>query len=412
VTHRRTLAWFPALATVVSATPFLVVAQAPVAAPVVKVAGDSHKVALRSDGTVVGWGGFRNGQLGPIAAIVAKGLKTTALARIELPGKAIDVAAGSSASYAVLEDGSVWAWGRGDSGQLGTGSSAPWPLLASSSSSFEYRGSERPVRVAITNVARIEAAGDVALALLRDGTTRAWGARSGGLPGDGRQATAPGGNAFMPVAVMNATNITSISMSASHALALTSAGHVLTWGGNGYAALGRETPQGAASDSPSQVPGLTDVVAVAAAGDVSTVVKRDGTVWVWGSNGQGQFGNGSRTSHPSVGTQLVPQMVPGVTNVAAIATGTTGRHTLALLKDGTLRGWGNTDFGQLGAGMTAGFQLRPVTPKIAGVKAVFAIGNNSYAITNDNTFWAWGIGGANDWPLPKATSLPERLALE
>jgi len=72
----------------------------------------------------------------------------------------------------------------------------------------------------------------------------------------------------------------------------------------------------------------------------------------------------------------------------AISLGITGRHTLVLLKDGTLRGWGNTDWGQIGAGVSGTFQPKPVTPKITGVKAVFAAGNNSFAARTDNTFWA------------------------
>ena len=82
--------------------------------------------------------------------------------------------------------------------------------------------------------------------------------------------------------------------------------------------------------------------------------------------------------------QLVPQQVRGITNVVAISVGLTGRHTLVLLKDEALRGWGNTDWGQLGGGVFGTFQERPFSPKLAGVKAVFAAGNNSFAVRTDN----------------------------
>ena len=89
-----------------------------------------------------------------------------------------------------------------------------------------------------------------------------------------------------------------------------------------------------------------------------------------------------------------------------------GRHAIALLKDGTLRGWGNTDTGQIGAGLSPGFHNTPVTPRITNVKAFFAVGNNTFAVKNDNTLWGWGYGGPDDWPLPRWTSSPVLLDLK
>jgi alpha-tubulin suppressor-like RCC1 family protein len=166
-------------------------------------------------------------------------------------------------------------------------------------------------------------------------------------------------------------------------------------------------------DTVKAVPDLGDVVDVVAGSGVSTALKKDGTVWVWGANWNGQFGDGKRTDPPGPnhGWEMVPQRVAGVAGVVAIASGFTGRHTLALLGDGTLRGWGNTDWGQIGAGAAATFQLRPVMPKIAGVKAVFAAGNNSFAVTTDGRFWAWGSGRPAEWPLKRDTRFPEVISV-
>ena len=111
-----------------------------------KIVGETHKLMLRSDDTVAGWGRFANGQLGPLAGITAADYGAAHLVAIELPGLAVDVAPATSTSYAVLEDGSVMAWGRGDSGQLGIGP-VTLPLLSSSTQSMQYRGMERPSRV-------------------------------------------------------------------------------------------------------------------------------------------------------------------------------------------------------------------------------------------------------------------------
>jgi len=374
------------------------------AASIVKIVGNLQKLALRSDGTVLGWGLWWTGQLGPVAPIIESAAPGPRLPgtnrpfRVAFPGKAVDVAANESASYALLEDGTVWALGDGRQGELGTGPNPNLPLLATSTQSMQYRGAERPVRVNLQGVAAIDAASRRAVALMRDGTVREWP----------RKRDANSDPQFVPLVVPRLSNITQVSMGGGHTLALTASGHVWAWGDNGYGAVGIEKRE--YINDPVEVPGLTDVKAIAAANGVSLVVKNDGTVLVWGSNGQGQFGNGTRASHPSVDTTSVPQPVAGISNVAAISAGT-GRQVFVLLEDGTLRGWGNTDWGQLGAGVKGTFQLRPVTPKITNVKAVFAVGNSTFAVKADNSLWGWGAGDRGRWPFEANIAVPTRITL-
>ena len=80
---------------------------------------------------------------------------------------------------------------------------------------------------------------------------------------------------------------------------------------------------------------LTGVVAVAAGNDHSLALKSDGTVWAWGNNVEAQLGIGT-----SNGTQATPAQVPGLTDVSAVAAGQW--HTLALKGDGSLVAWGRT----------------------------------------------------------------------
>jgi alpha-tubulin suppressor-like RCC1 family protein len=374
---------------------------------VVKVAGDKHKLILRADGTVAGWGTFLVGQLGPIAAIKPSRNQASHLVAIELPAKAIDIAAGEETSYALLADGSVMAWGGNSNGQLGLGPGTKLPLLASSTTAFEYRGMERPARIpTLSRVKSIAAAGYGAFAVLDDGTVRAWGA---GPTGNGKSENAP-----TPVEVANLKDVVSLSTSGHHVLAVTQAGRVFSWGSNYYGALGRPPRQEQPMNTAEEAPGLSDVMIAVAGAGVSTAVKRDGTVWVWGANWQSQFGFGVRSDPPGLnrGYNLTPQQVPGLTGVKAIALGLTGRHTLALMNDGTVRFWGNSDWGQGGTGAGPGFQPRPVAIKISGVKALFACGNNSFAVRNDGSLWAWGSGDPGTWPLKSNTRLPAPLSLE
>jgi alpha-tubulin suppressor-like RCC1 family protein len=365
---------------------------------VVKIVGEGHKLVLFSDGKVEGWGRFGDGQLGPVAGIKPIRYSSSHLVPIELPGKAIDIAAGATTSFAVLEDGTAMSWGDAREALLGLGTK-PAGFV------------ERPTRIpGLSGVAAIAPG----VALLRDGTVRAWGPAS--YAGDGRAPKRygePGAPILSPVMVPGLRDVTAIAVGSAHILALTRAGRVYSWGSNYYGALGRSPRQELALDTPEEIPGLADVAMVAAGLGVSTAVKKDGTVWVWGANWHSQFGFGERTDPPGPdhGYVLQPQQVPGVAGVVAISLGLTGRHTLALRKDGTLRVWGNNDWGQLGTGLPPGFQETPAALKFAGVAAAFAAGNNSYAVKTDGTLWGWGGGGADEWPLLKNTRAPAALRL-
>lgn len=392
-----------------AATSLLMAAPQP-SARIVKIIGDQHKLLLRADGTVAGWGRYLNGELGPVAGITGTPRGSSTLVAIALPGKAVDIAAGGRSSYALLEDGSVVAWGEAADGQLANGQVQP-PLLATSTQSSHYRGIDRPTRISgLAGVASIAASGGSGYAVMRDGTVRSWGT---GPIGDGRaKSTYEGppstiGPAFRPVTVPGLADIVALSAANGVALALTKDGRVFSWGSNFHGALGRPPRIELWLDRAEEIPGLRDVVQVVAGLGVATALKQDGSVWVWGSNWQQQFGFPAPTNQPNLkdGWVLEPQRVPGVVNATAIAVGM-GRQTLVLLKDGTLRVWGNTDWGQLGNGAGPGFHPRPAAIKIAGVAAVFAAGNNSFAVKTDGTLWAWGGGGPGEFPLTTNVRVP------
>ena len=103
-------------------------------------------------------------------------------------------------------------------------------------------------------------------------------------------------------------------------MALKNDGSVVAWGNNGYGQLG----DGTTTDrlSPTAVPGLTGVTAIAAGGHHTVALRYDGTVVAWGRNSNGQLGDGTTTD------RLSPTAVPGLTGVTAIVAG--DYHTVAL----------------------------------------------------------------------------------
>lgn len=134
---------------------------APFTTPPMIAAGDTHTVALKSDGTVWSWGYNASGQLGDGRTIrQVEPVQVTGLTSVTA------IAAGFGHSVALRSDGTVWVWGDNSSGQLGDGTerdrSTPVPVMASGS-------------VPLDDVIAIEASGYYSVALKSDGTVWCWG---------------------------------------------------------------------------------------------------------------------------------------------------------------------------------------------------------------------------------------------
>jgi len=179
------------------------------------------------------------------------------------------------------------------------------------------------------------------------------------------------------------TNVSGVATSSAATLTVvTDHFGAVAWGDNVYRQLGdgfKET----SSNQPVPVTGLKFVTAVAAGGRHSLALLADGTVVAWGANGHGQLGDGG-TSESSV-----PVAVQGLSSVKAIAAG--GSHSLALLANGTVMAWGDNEAGQLGVGNSVEDAAVPVAVKgLTGVKAIAAGAGYSLALLTSGTVMAWG----------------------
>jgi len=123
---------------------------------------------------------------------------------------------------------------------------------------------------------------------------------------------------------------------------------------------------------------MNDVVQIAVSDRHSMALTRDGRLYSWGRNAQGQLGNGSR--HP----QNLPVFIKD--NVISIATG--DEHSMAITADGNLWGWGCNQHGQVGYGSGA-LHSQPmlIMENIASVSAGLT---HTIALSTDGTLWAWG----------------------
>jgi alpha-tubulin suppressor-like RCC1 family protein len=281
---------------------------------VIKVAGGGiqssgqHSLALKSDGTVWGWGSNNDGQLGDGTLA-----ERTSAVQTKVITDVVAIAAGGQHSLALKNDGTVWAWGDNADGQLGIGNTIT---------------QTQPVQITALNgmvMVAIAAGGNHSLAVRDDGTVWAWGSNSNGQLGATTTQTCGTVSCSMaPIQASGIVSATLVTAGDEHSVALKSDATVWAWGDNQAGELGTGTGQG--GPTPVQVNGLTGVTAISsqANGKHSLALKSDGTVWAWGSNVSGQIGNGSIG-----GTVNTPVQVSGLNvRVAVISAG--GAHSLAL----------------------------------------------------------------------------------
>ena len=177
-----------------------------------------------------------------------------------------------------------------------------------------------------------------------------------------------------------------ISAGGGHSLALKDNGTVWAWGSNFNGQLGNGTNENEAA--PIEVSSLTNVVEVSAAWDHSMALKEDGTVWSWGRNNKGQLGDNTTENRNE------PVQVKNLENVVSIKTNQD--HCLAAKENGTVWAWGANDSGQLGDGTTEE-RHAPVQVKgpdedgyLEEVIEVKSGASHSMALKEDGTVWAWG----------------------
>jgi alpha-tubulin suppressor-like RCC1 family protein len=303
--------------------------------------------------TVWGWGYGGTGSLGT-------GAGTTHAAPVQALSvtSGRDVAAGDYYSLYVDDLSSrLWAWGGNIWGSLGDGTTT------TRYSPVELTG--------LSNVGLVSAYFLHSMAVRYDGTVWEWGE----VPASLSPPT------LVPTQMPGLADVRDIAAGAYHSVALKSDGTVWAWGINPYGQVGDGTTT--SRFSPVQVSGLADVVAITAGGTQSMALRADGTVWAWGENFSGELGDGTTINRSS------PVQVGGLPAAAtAIAIDS---HGLAALADGSVWAWGRNYRGQLGDGMT--YASRPTPAPVSGlggVVGVAAAGNYSLARTDIGRVWAWG----------------------
>jgi len=219
-------------------------------------------------------------------------------------------------------------------------------------------------------------------AVLKDDTAKCWGYNSNGQLGLGDTT-----DRYAPTSVTAlGSNVAALALGVLYSCALLKDGSVKCWGQNNYGQLGL----GDQTDryTPTAVSALgTDVAALAPTfgWEHGCALLKDETIKCWGQNNYGQFGLGDTTS------RYTPTAVPALgTDVAQLSVG--GQHSCMLLKDGTTKCAGMNRVGGLGLGTTGGTMSTFTTITALGtdVAAISTGYQFSCALMTDKTVKCWG----------------------
>jgi alpha-tubulin suppressor-like RCC1 family protein len=292
----------------------------------------NHTVAVKTDGTAWSWGCGNGCKLGN-----TNGSNRASPEQV-FGGIFVDwcqVSSGDEHSAGVRQNGTLWTWGGGLCGKLGTGT------LSNSGSPVSVVGG-------FTDWCQVSA-GDLHTAAVRtNGTLWTWGYNFNGRLGDGTTI-----DKSSPVSVVGGfTDWCQVSVGNRHTMAVRQNGSLWGFGSNqffvgffnvaGALGDGTTTPR---SSPVSVVGGFTDWCQVSAGYQHTAAVRTNGTLWTWGVGCNGKLGDGATTC------KLSPVSVAGgFVDWCQVSTG--NQHTAAVRQNGTLWTWGLGTCGRLGDGTT------------------------------------------------------------
>jgi len=285
--------------------------------------GRNTGLGVRTTGSLWAWGCNDVGQLGD-NTIVSKSSPVSVVGGFT---DWVQASANNESSHVVArrQNGTIWAWGCNNCGQLGD------CTIVSKSSPVSVVGG-------FTDWCQVSAGSCNTLAVRTNGTAWAWGSGLCGMLGDNTIVSKSS-----PVSVVGGfTDWCQISASCRHSLAVRTNGTAWAWGQGTGGRLGDCTIVDKSSPV-SVVGGFTDWCQVSAGNDFSVALRQNGTAWAWGGNGSGRLGDNSTVSKSSP-----VSVVGGFTDWCQISGG--GQHALAVRQNGTAWGWGVGISGRLGDG--------------------------------------------------------------
>ncbi len=306
----------------------------------------------------------------------------------------------SDHALAIKTDGTLWAWGSNNFGELGNGGTTDSAVI---------------IKIGVATTWNLVATGtDFSAAIRTDGTLWTWGLNTSGQLGDGTTITHSA-----PTQVGVLTTWASVVCGDNFMIARKTDGTLWTWGGNLNSQLGLGDTTN--RSTPTQIGALTTWSAMAAGTSHVIARKTDGTLWAWGLNSSSQLGLGD-TSTRSTPTQV------GVSTSWNIKLGCAANSSFAIQSatSGALYAWGSNSSYLLGNGTTTTLTVPTLIGSTFTWSSILPGAGHAIATRSDGTLWAWGgsnttgpagfgdsssrtsptqLGTATDWAAATGTSL-------
>lgn len=334
--------------------------------------------------------------------IGANGDELLSPTRVTIPDKSpiTQIATSNSTDYALLSNGTLWAWGQGDKDEFGNGGHV---------NSFNKAVQVKfPAGVQIASIPVDVMPFDTGLAMDTKGNAWGWGLNEKG-------ELCLGNDTLQPTPVkLPLPKVTALAGAWNHAV-YDSNGKVYSCGDGFNGVLGDGKSTG--TKAPVQVSGLTGltVTALVSSGGDAGALTSTGRVYDWGINTSGQLGNGAEASYSDVPVQASISAHSPVTQYVQGGSNPSNGQSLVMLANGSLYAWGNDTWSQLGDGDTTSQrspeQIQP--PSGVTYKTLASGGATSYAIDTNGNVWAWGQnshGQVGDGKATKSVVKPVQVA--
>lgn len=350
-----------------------------------------------ASGTILRWGSYGNNNWGKRKA-------PSEVDFVSEPGPLVKIDAGNAESYALGSDGTEWAFGQNQQGQLGNGTVG---------NKHKYLKAAPVLFPAGTHIVAIGEGRAAGFAVDSNGQGWSWG-RS---PEKGKKETEARISSLclgpveepvsIPEQVPGLTGVRAVQGGGTHVIWLTDEGTVKACGANQHGQLGDGTTT--PSLTPVTVQDLSEVVEISAGKGHSCARTASGEVFVWGDDVHGQVGNGEFKK----GVRL-PYHVPLPGPASEVSCGGNGEHNSStlVLVEGVIYGWGADEVDQVGDGQSSDKASPVVATETlglgalgGGIKQIVTSGESSLALLNNGDVYGWGSNEGWSLALPEASML-------
>ena len=347
--------------------------------------------AILDNGSLYAWGNNKDGQLG-------LGLTDEYVAynkKVDIPGKVkLIKCAGDnpteSACYVITEDGALYVWGKNSYGQLGVGDEV---------------NKNTPTKVNLpSKIKELITTGSSVYAILEDGSLYSWGENSYGQLGVGDEV-----NKNTPTKVNLPGKIKELITTGSSVYALMEDSSLYSWSENSDGQLGVGDKINKNTPTIVNLPGK--IKKLITSSSASYAILEDGSLYAWGYNGYGQLGVGDEVNKNTPTKVNLPSKIKELI--------TTGLSVYALMEDSSLYSWGENSYGELGVGDEVN-KNTPTKVNLPGkIKELITTTNGSsvYALMEDSSLYSWGynsygqlgVGDEVNKNTPTKVNLPGKI---